>query len=477
MTIANRRRNHLPIAVGLSLVALLMGLLVMQFPDYIVAAGTQARIDSSNLLRDYLQALGWGLVLFVPILLIPANRQERKALLLLWLIKLLVITLGVMLPYEQIYCADACAYHTLGVHLHQWWPKDSHRFGAPGFGNGSANMVVFAGWHAQLISQSFHVMKVTWSLFGFFAIYLFYRAATLYLGKRDVRVLYLLALFPGIIFWSSIFGKDPLVLLGIAGYTLGVVGWFRQHRLRWIILLLAGLLFAASMRIWLGAIFLLPLILLALRDASWLWRMAIGALAIIAFGYAFSLSLDKFKIASQEDAVQRSGAIAQSWAHGGSAQHIQGGLNSTSEILKFLPVGAFSALFRPLPGEVPSVFGILASVENLILLWLLGTCIFRGRWRRLKNDPLLLWAALLVVTWASIYGIASYQNLGTAVRFKLQIEPILLLLLVQLARRTPAFVPAHARKASLPSSAAALRPLFASGQDQELVHANPPPEP
>lgn len=445
MTIGHRSRSPLLIAVGLCLGALLMGLLVTPFSDYIVAAGV--RIDSNNLRREYLQAVSWGLALLFLVALFPANAQERRVLMLLWLIKLLVITLGVMLPYEQIYCADACAYHSLGVQVQQWWPAMTPA-GEPGFGNGTANMMVFVGWHAQLISQSFHVIKVTWSLIGFFAIYLFYRAASLYLGQRDIRVLYLLGLFPGIIFWSSILGKDPLVLLGIAGYTLGVVGWYRQHRLRWIIVLLASLLFSASIRFWLGAIFLLPLILLTLRDASWLRRISIGAFAIAAFGYAFNLSLDRFNIESQQDAVERSGTIAQSWAHGGSGQKIQGGLNSMSEIIVFLPIGAFSALFRPLPGEVPSVFGILASVEDVILLWLLGTCILTGRWRRLKKDPLLLWAALLVVTWASIYGIASYQNLGTAVRFKLQIEPILLLLLVQLARRNPVIVPGAARKMS-----------------------------
>ena len=110
-----------------------------------------------------------------------------------------------------------------------------------------------------------------------------------------------------------------------------------------------------------------------------------------------------------------------------------------------------------LQGEVPSAFGILASIDDVILLWLLGTCIFRGRWRRLKHDPLLLWAAILVVTWASVYGIASYQNLGTAVRFKLQIEPILLLLLVQLARRTQAVVAGHDHKASSSSRAVTSR--------------------
>ncbi len=433
------RLNRLLLVVGLGLLAVGFGLVVSRLGNYIIAAGHQ--IHSTDIVSDYLYALAWGLLLSILVATaLPANMQERRALVLLWFVKL-AVTLIVMLPYEKNYCADACAYHRAGLLLHDLWPAMTAFGGAPGFGNGTANMQVFTEWHAVLISQSYHVMKVTWSLLGFIAIYLIYRAATLYLGKRDVRVLYLLGLFPGILFWSSIFGKDPLTLLGIAAYTLGVVGWYREHRPRWLVLLLAGLIFAASMRVWLGAIFMLPVVLLMLRDASLTRRILIGGIAVMAFAVAFSMSLDKFHIESADDAVSTTGGIAQSWAHGGSANKIAGGLHSFGDILMFMPLGMFSALFRPLPGEVGSAFGLLASVENVILLWLLGVIIVRSRWRRITKDPLLLWATLLVLTWSSIYGIASYQNLGSAVRFKLQIEPILLLLLIRLAQRNPDPVP------------------------------------
>ncbi len=439
------------LAVWLFLAAIPFGLIVFRSGDYIAMSGHG--ITSTDIVRDYLYAVVWGIVLFAVVAVLPANSRERKALLLLWLVKL-IVTLGVMLPYEQIYCGDACGYHRFGLQAQAWWPAMTDFFGAPGFGNGSANMVVFVHWHAILISQSYHVMKVTWSLLGFVAIYLIYRAATFYLGKRDARVLYLLGLFPGILFWSSTLGKDPLTLLGIATYALGVAGWYRQRRLRWLVVLFAGLLFAASMRVWLGAIFLLPLVLLMLRDANWVRRIVIGGIAIVAFAFAFSLSLDKFHIDSAQEAVTQTNYISQSWASGGSAQKIAGGLNSFGDIMLFMPIGMFSALFRPLPGEIGSGFGFLASIENVCLLWLLGVVVVRARWRRLSRDPLLLWAALLVLTWSSVYGIASYQNLGTAVRFKLQIEPILLLLLARLAQRRPEPVPdGDWRKRRAPSRA------------------------
>ena len=445
MTIpAHPRPRSLLLVAWLCLAAIPFAMIVFNIGGYIVAAGHS--ITSTDIVRDYVYAVAWGVLLFAVVAALPASGPDRRALLLLWLAKL-VVTLGVMLPYEQIYCADACGYHRFGLEVQSWWPASTEYSGSPGFGNGTANMMVFAHWHAVLISKSYHAMKVTWSLLGFFAIYLIYRAATFYLGRRDVRVLYLIGLFPGILFWSSILGKDPLTLLGIAAYTIGVVGWYRQRRIRWLVVLVAGLLFAASMRVWLGAIFMLPLVLLMLRDANWARRIVIGGLAIAAFGFAFSLSLDKFHIDSAEEAVTQTNSISQSWAYGGSAQKISGGLNSFGDIVMFMPAGMFSALFRPLPGEIGSVFGFLASLENMYLLWLLGVVIARSRWHRIFRDPLLLWATLLVLTWSSVYGIASYQNLGTAVRFKLQIEPILLLLLVRLAQRKPEpILDASARK-------------------------------
>jgi hypothetical protein len=96
-------------------------------------------------------------------------------------------------------------------------------------------------------------------------------------------------------------------------------------------------------------------------------------------------------------------------------------------------MGVFTALFRPLPGEVPNLFGFIQSLENVALLLLLIMAIKRTRLEELK-DPLVVWAILLVLAWASVYGMATY-NLGTLVRFRLQILPMFLGLLLYLSRR------------------------------------------
>src|SRR5256884_8364260 len=88
------------------------------------------------------------------------------------------------------------------------------------------------------------------AMLGLLAVYLFYRAAQLYMGRADRRVLYVLAFVPSSLFWSSILGKDPIVLLGVALYTYGFVAWYRARRLRYVAVLLFGVLLAAAMRLW-----------------------------------------------------------------------------------------------------------------------------------------------------------------------------------------------------------------------------------
>ena len=79
-------------------------------------------------------------------------------------------------------------------------------------------------------------------------------------------------------------------------------------------------------------------------------------------------------------------------------------------------------------------FGLLAGVESSILLVLLLLAVKRTKLREL-SEPLVLWAVCFVSIWALINGIVSSANFGVAVRYKLQILPVLLGLLIYLSRR------------------------------------------
>lgn len=142
-----------------------------------------------------------------------------------------------------------------------------------------------------------------------------------------------------------------------------------------------------------------------------------------------------FAVESARDILSTVDTQARLWSEdGGSGQTINVDFIQFHQVLAFMPLGMFTALFRPLPGEVLNLFGVLAGLENFLLLILFFRA-FRGMRRRELNNPLILWAILFVLSWAGVYGLISYQSFGTAVRFRLQILPVLLCLLLYLGRR------------------------------------------
>jgi hypothetical protein len=258
-------------------------------------------------------------------------------------------------------------------------------------------------------------------------------------------------MFPSILFWSSILHKDPLVLFGIAVCVYGVVGFYRFRGLKYLILIFAGIFIAAFIRIWLGPILLMPLGIFALNGIRGLVQKILF-MVIIAVGFIFSWNLFagdfilSYRIDTMDELLKVIESTAQGFEtqRGGSSIMIERDLTSFSGLLAFLPKGMFTVLFRPLPGEVLNPFGILAGLENLLLLFLVLLTITRARLKDLK-DPLILWAITLILVWSAAYGFTAF-NLGTVVRFKLQILPLLLGVLMYLGRRRGRMLSSSDRK-------------------------------
>jgi hypothetical protein len=411
------------------------GLLVLLLLDFVPALG--ANIPQDDVSTDYRVGFVWAVVLWLTLLFWPIPQAEKRALQLVWLMKMIVV-LGVLLLVESHYKDnDSFMYFATPQ-------RDGFRWAGFAFGQGTANIVSLSWLHQQIIPDSYHAMKVSFAMVGLIAIYVLYRAAVRFLGREDIRVLYFLALFPGILFWSSIIGKDPVMLLGIGLYVYGVVGIYSHRspdlkRLAYATSVAAGVTLASLIRVWLGPILLAPLavfLLFALR--SIVARVVLVMIVAAAFVHTISLAGDTFDIESREDLVERTDYISHTAAQGALDQ---GGSSLSvtrfqdfGSMVKFAPLGAFTALFRPLPGEVLNPFGLLASLENLGLLALLLRAITRARWREI-GQPLVLWAITIIVVWSLVYGFASTQNLGAAVRWKLQVLPLLVGVLCYLGRR------------------------------------------
>lgn len=386
------------------------------------------QIPQADLTGDYFLGVLWAVLLGLTVFLWPVSRTDKRCLLVAWIARC-VVTLVVMLAYENFNGIDSF-----------WYFENSTR-SLPGewaafkLGEGTTNTMVLARYHARVLPDSFHMMKISFSMVGFIATYLLYRAAVLFLDREDIRILLALTLFPSMIFWSSTLGKDPITLLGIALYVYGVAAWYRTNQMRPLFVMLIGIWLAMSLRVWLGPILVAPLAVFVLaRVRNLVSRLLFIGIVAGAFLYAGGRFQEQFHIESSNDLVTTVEMRAHSGGWRGNTAVSPGrSFTSVGQLVTFMPLGAFTALFRPLPGELMSVFGILAGFENLVLIVLLYQAFKRTRMSELK-DPRVMWALALILTWSSIYGFISYQNLGAASRFRLQILPVLLGTLLYLRR-------------------------------------------
>ncbi|MCC6809129.1 MAG: hypothetical protein IT381_17000 [Deltaproteobacteria bacterium] len=389
-------------------------------------------IPSRDIVADYGRGLLWALVLGVSIVAWPVSRRDKRTLLWLWAAKV-EVALGVMLLYEWSYGLDAYNYFFVGQ-------PGVYQDDALTYGQGTE--IMFWLSHLQweyLVAESYHAMKLSFAYVGLAGVYFFYRAVALFQRTDDQRALFFIGLFPSTLQWSSILGKDPLSFFGMAVYAFGVVALWRSRRAVGVVALALGVFIAAATRPWMLLIMLAPLVVFALNAFAGVGaKIGVGLAGLALFTGALFLFSDRLQIASMDDVVLRTEKISQSFAYGGSANESElARENSPAKMLAFAPLGAFTALYRPLPGEILNVFGLLASFENAVLVYWTVRAVRRSRLRDL-GDPIVSWALGLVAIWAIVYGFVSYHNLGTGARFRLQIIAIFTCLLWHLGRRRAA---------------------------------------
>ena len=396
---------------------------------FAVEAGKQIYTDDVQ--RDYLYGIVWAVLIALFIVSWPVNGHDKANLLIAWLAKSYV-ALVFMLFYERYYSMDCFGYFVLmRWPWYEWsWAEKIRSF----------YFVALVGWWQERFIDSFHAVKLTFALIGLVAIFLVYRAAMSVVGKSHSDALLLFALFPSILFWSTIIGKDPIVFLGVALYVFGVAKWRITENSWYIAVFAVGIVLSVFMRVWLGAILGLPLVYFGVRGVrSYLSKVAFvvvsaALLAVVITQFASSMNIggaDELVAATDKIAHQFSTATGAT----GSTRSIGRNFTSVPMMIGFLPVGIFTVLFRPLPGEVRNVFGMLAGLENGFLLYWSYRCarMFirnRGVRRPLRREPTVIWAVILVITWCAFYGFISFQNLGASVRFRLPIISVFVGLLL-----------------------------------------------
>lgn len=373
--------------------------------------------------------VGVGVATLLALALAAVTRAPlRRPLLLLWGAKALV-ALGFMLWYEDHYSGrlDAFSYFD-GVN-----PDSPSSSAVP---HGTAFVIFLSSIIQEVAGPSYHAVKVVFAFIGLIGLVLLVQATRRRWPDLPSRILLLVGLFPGVLFWSSIIGKEPLMLLALGLVAHGLVS--ARRGLSQVAFVAGGVLLAYQARAWMGIILGVPTMILALRNGlatlfpghPWTrrvtWSIAIacallGLLAMASGGAA--LLRDRLNATRAAEA-----------GIGGSSLPAPP-FDSFADMLVFWPFGAFTALFRPLPGEALSAgfFGLLAGLEGGLLIALTLRAVRRGRPSDLR-DAWAGWMVAVIGLWLALYAYLSSINLGTAMRYRLQILPLLLLLLFRAGR-------------------------------------------
>ncbi|HEX5412406.1 MAG TPA: hypothetical protein VFZ27_11180 [Terriglobia bacterium] len=382
-------------------------------------------IPQPDIVSDYVRGWIWALGLAVLLAVVPL--KDGGPLLKVWLAKV-AVDLGFMLIYEWHYGLDAYWYFRMGV-----WGR--HGSLLPVLGNGTETILRFSVIVADLVGPSYHAMKIVYSFIGLWGAFCFYRAACQYLRSRKTWLLYLVGLTPTVLFWSSILGKDPVIFFGSGLYALGAVGWLRTGRTRYGLSLACGVLIAMFIREWYGVIMIAPLLfVVAPRLRHPIQRVLCVAGGLAGMAYAYSIFQTQFLAEGTSSILPTTNAILGGFAgHGGSAQSFQG-FHSFSSMVLFWPWGVFTAMFRPMVWDINNAFVAISALECTVLLVLVISAVKHWRFSRLR-DPVMSWALAYLLCWASLYGFGGYANLGMAVRQRLEVMPVLVLLALLLGTR------------------------------------------
>jgi hypothetical protein len=411
------------IVAGFVMFVLITGAIYVS--GYAEEAGWQ--IPQESVSGDYLVGVIWSLMLAFFISAWPVRASDKEVLTVGWLAKCYVGMIF-MLPYEQHYELDCFGYfESMRVGGYVWtWEK-----------NRSIIVVRAVGSLVARPVDSYHAVKMTFALLGFVAIYLIYRAAIAVIGRERPQAFLWFVLFPSVLFWSSILGKDPIVFFGVALYVYGVALWSARRRPQYLVALAAGIGIATLMRTWMGVILGLPLLYFMIRGVrGFMQRLITIVICLVLVTYMLDVFASTMDISGADDLISRTDNIAHQFSgHQGDAAGStrDAGTNVTSigSMIAFMPVGCFTVLFRPLPFEVNNIFGFLSGLENLALLYLTVVSIFsvlkdRAIRRPLMREPVILWALLLILIWCWSYGFISVQNLGASVRFRLPIIAVVI---------------------------------------------------
>jgi len=290
---------------------------------------------------------------------------------------------------------------------------------------------------------------------GFLGSYFFLRAFQVQFPScRETRFLAVsLFLFPSLAFWTSVIGKDSIMIffLGLATYSLAHV--LKAPRVHHVLGVVGSLTFITLIRAPVGLVLTfaigISLVFAFHNRAVPILRpvvFAIVSLAVVGAIAVVSVSMRQYSAIMSEEASLTDNLVSLAvFKHVGLSQDPTAGGSSLPTLIqdpsgsgfwKVLPQTVFTFLFRPLVFEAHNIVAFVAAIESTFLFVLV---LFRWRYllgalRSVRSRPFssFCFIAFLVLT----VGLSFEANFGVIVRHRTMVLPFLFMLMaVPLAKR------------------------------------------
>jgi hypothetical protein len=251
------------------------------------------------------------------------------------------------------------------------------------------------------------------------------------------RFLTLALLFlPAVGFWSVFVGKDFISFAMLAWSAHAVAGLLRRSNARDVFGIGASTLVLVTVRPHMALVTTVAAAAALVMNRT---RPAMGDRAAVAVVLALmvvsgampSLTMAGVEEVTVEAIAERVQSTHQGYADTEGATTLPLAIEEPTPgaILRFLPLGLYTLVFRPYVWEAHNALAVAAGAENLLVLGLV-----LWRWRTLVGsvraalaEPFLLYVIMTFVGGGTILSLA--WNLGTMARLRTMVMPFLLILL------------------------------------------------
>lgn len=293
-------------------------------------------------------------------------------------------------------------------------------------GEGTMFMYAFNYLFSNLLNMSYFSNTLLFSLFGFMGLTFFYIVALQTVPYNKIisgYVLFPLIFFlPNLHFWSSGVGKDTTLFLCIGMFTYGLMKPFQRIPL----LVLAGLLsMAIRPHITLFLMVGFGLAYVFGGKVSPAQRIIFSA-AMIAVGLAILPSVMEF--AKIEEA---SAEGFDKFATGKAAVLSRSSAGSAIDISSYpFPLKVLTFWFRPALFDIKNINGLIAALENLLLLIVFIKAMRTSPIRAFKAAPFVIKGLVIFLVVGTLAFSQSMGNMGIMIRMRNMFLPGMIIYLM-----------------------------------------------